>query len=298
MIPTTEIEYYGDHQRWFIGTVIDINDPLEIGRLKVRIFGIHSANTVDIPLGDLPWAQVVAPITEGGSSGIGANTGIKPLAQVYGIFLDGKNSQLPLVLGSIPKYESINTEQPESNYLPQQNKSTSSGSMKNKNTLIAKDVDDANLIGANNKERAYNFFISDSLVVPFEPHQAAGIVGNMVIESQLSTPDINPNELNESEGSFGICQWNPGSGNPSRYAQLHNFAKDNNLPVNSMYCQLQFVMHEFYKHGYLGLEELRAAQDVRSATLAFERLFERPASGSSPKRIAEAEAIFNHMETV
>jgi len=107
MIPSTDIEYYGDQNRWFIGTVIDINDPLELGRVKVRIFGVHTSNTIHISLGDLPWAQVVSPITEGGSSGIGANTGIKPMAQVFGVFLDGKNSQLPLIVGSIPKYEPI-----------------------------------------------------------------------------------------------------------------------------------------------------------------------------------------------
>jgi|TARA_B100001094_G_C18099525_1_gene754933 hypothetical protein len=297
MIPTSQIEYYGDTQRWFIGTVIDIIDPLEMGRLKVRIYGIHSSNTTDIPLGDLPWAQVVAPITEGGSSGIGANTGIKPLAQVYGIFLDGKNSQLPLILGSIPKYERVDHSVPESNYVQQQNTSTSSGSMNNKNVLIAKAVDDANLIGKDNKEKAYNFFISDLIAVPFEPHQAAGIVGNMIVESRNGN-DIDPIAKNKSEGSFGICQWNPGSGNPSRYAQLVNFANANNLPVESLYCQLQFVMFELYKFGYLGLTDLRASEDVESATAAFERKFERPAEGSSAKRIAEATIIFNHMETV
>ena len=98
-------EYYGDETRWFIGVVKDIQDPLELGRVRVRIFGVHPDKTSDAEDDDLPWAQVVVPITEGGSSGIGTNIGIKLQSQVYGIFLDGKDSQLPLVLGSIPKYE-------------------------------------------------------------------------------------------------------------------------------------------------------------------------------------------------
>ena len=53
-----------------MGIVVSVNDPLELGRLKVRIFGVHDANTSDISEGDLPWAQVVVPITEGGSSKI------------------------------------------------------------------------------------------------------------------------------------------------------------------------------------------------------------------------------------
>ena len=99
------MNYYGDKSRWFMGTVVNINDPLELGRIKVRIYGVHTHNPADIEDGDLPWAQVVIPVTEGGSSGIGTNIGIKVQAQVYGIFLDGMDSQLPLVLGSVPKYE-------------------------------------------------------------------------------------------------------------------------------------------------------------------------------------------------
>ena len=99
------VEYYGDQTRWFIGTVIDINDPLQLGRIKVRIFGIHSENTEDVGDEDLPWAQTIVPITEGGSSGLGANVGIKERAQVFGFFMDGVNSQLPVVLGSLSKIE-------------------------------------------------------------------------------------------------------------------------------------------------------------------------------------------------
>ena len=97
--------FYGDHNRWFVGLVIDVNDPLKLDRVKVRIQGIHTHDTTLIPNADLPWAQVTIPVTEGGSSGIGANCSIKPRAQVFGFFLDGKNSQLPLVIGSIPKID-------------------------------------------------------------------------------------------------------------------------------------------------------------------------------------------------
>jgi hypothetical protein len=96
------IKYYGDQTRWFIGDVVDIGDPLELGRIRVRIHGLHGS---DIENRDLPWAQVVAPITEGGTTGFGGILGIKQDALVFGMFLDGENSQLPLVLGSMPKFE-------------------------------------------------------------------------------------------------------------------------------------------------------------------------------------------------
>jgi hypothetical protein len=105
MIPDRYQDYYGDQTRWFIGRVVNINDPKELGRIKVRIYGVHTSGESEIKDEDLPWAQVVAPITEGGVKGLGGILGIKVDAQAFGIFLDGKNSQLPLVLGSIPKYE-------------------------------------------------------------------------------------------------------------------------------------------------------------------------------------------------
>jgi hypothetical protein len=94
-------DFYGDDIRWFIGTVVSISDPLQLGRIKVRVHGVYD----DIPDENLPYAQTVVPITEGGTNGLGNNVGIQPNARVFGVFMDGKNSQSPLVLGSMPKFE-------------------------------------------------------------------------------------------------------------------------------------------------------------------------------------------------
>lgn len=105
MIPERYKDFYGDQVRWFTGLVVDINDPIQLGRIKVRIYGIHSDNRVDIPDDALPWAQTVTPLTEGGTTEWGNPLGIQPNALVFGIFMDGTSSQLPLILGSLPKYE-------------------------------------------------------------------------------------------------------------------------------------------------------------------------------------------------
>jgi len=105
MIPKRHTDFYGDNMRWFIGVVKNINDPLELGRVQVKIFGIHEATKEDIPDADLPYAQVVMPVSEGGTAGLGNTVGIQVNARVFGIFLDGTNSQDPLVLGSLPKIE-------------------------------------------------------------------------------------------------------------------------------------------------------------------------------------------------
>ena len=105
MIPQRYLDFYGDETRWFIGKVVSNEDPAELGRVRVRINGVHSDNKIDIPDEDLPWAQVVIPVTEGGTSGFGNNVGIQVDARVFGIFLDGTNSQLPMVLGSLPRLD-------------------------------------------------------------------------------------------------------------------------------------------------------------------------------------------------
>ena len=114
MIPKIYLDYYGDQTRWFTGEIVDINDPLELARVKVRVYGIHPDEAV-VSNNDLPWAQVVVPVTHGGESGFGNNLGIQVGALVFGFFLDGQHSQLPLVLGSLPKYEADGT--PSTNQL-------------------------------------------------------------------------------------------------------------------------------------------------------------------------------------
>lgn len=94
--------FYGDSNRWFIGTVVSIDDPTQLGRIKVRVDGIHGSSILDK---DLPFAQTIVPITEGGTQGLGNNLGVQVGARVFGIFLDSKDSQMPLVFGSMPKYE-------------------------------------------------------------------------------------------------------------------------------------------------------------------------------------------------
>ena len=112
MIPSSFIEYYGDQTRWFLGIVVNVaDDPLKLGRAQVRAFGVYD----QIEDADLPWAQVVVPITQGVHEGKGQNLGLLVGTQVFGIFLDGKNSQLPMVIGSIPKKGDTN-EKAKENY--------------------------------------------------------------------------------------------------------------------------------------------------------------------------------------
>ena len=105
MIPKQFLEYYGDQTRWFLGEVVNVkDDPLQLGRVRVKIFGVYD----EIEEPDLPWAQIVVPITQGVHEGKGQYLGMLVGTHVFGIFMDGKDSQLPLVLGTIPKKDDNN----------------------------------------------------------------------------------------------------------------------------------------------------------------------------------------------
>jgi len=112
MIPKSFIDYYGDQTRWFLGEVVNIkDDPLKIGRARVRIFGVYD----EIDEKDLPWAQIVVPVTHAVNEKLGQVTGLLVGTQVFGIFLDGQSSQLPLIVGSIPT-EGDDNKKAEENY--------------------------------------------------------------------------------------------------------------------------------------------------------------------------------------
>ena len=81
----------------FYGIVEDRNDPLMVGRVRVRIHGIHSENKQYIATPDLPWAQVLLPTTSAELSGIGTQHGLVEGSTVYGFFRDGETRQDPVI---------------------------------------------------------------------------------------------------------------------------------------------------------------------------------------------------------
>ena len=88
---------------WFNGVVEDRQDPQKLGRLRVRCVGIHTDNKDDLPTSDLPWSQLIHPITSSGISGLGSSPGfIVEGTWVFGYCRDGTNMQEPMVIGSLP----------------------------------------------------------------------------------------------------------------------------------------------------------------------------------------------------
>jgi hypothetical protein len=96
---------------WFTGVVEDINDPLEMGRIRVRCFGYHTADKSKIPTVDLPWASVLMPVTSASMAEVGQSaTGLLQGSWVVGFFRDGTSAQDPIIMGSVPAYTTIKND--------------------------------------------------------------------------------------------------------------------------------------------------------------------------------------------
>lgn len=107
MTNLTDLIHYG---------VVEVRDtdPLRLGRCKVRVIGLHTENTEELPTEDLPWAYPMGSLTSASMSGIGhAPVGPVEGTIVVVLFRDAYK-QHPLIIGTLggipeefPEYETM-----------------------------------------------------------------------------------------------------------------------------------------------------------------------------------------------
>ena len=106
-----EKNYFGMNMIWWFGVVEDRKDPIKLGRDRVRCHTWHTEDKKLLPTESLPWAQSIQPVTSAATSGIGRSpTGLVEGSWVFGFFMDGKEAQKPMVLGSLA---GLPTEEPD-----------------------------------------------------------------------------------------------------------------------------------------------------------------------------------------
>ena len=110
-----------DGFRWWIGQIPPLSSmgkQVEGGgwgnRFKVRIIGYHPYSSAELPDEDLPWAQCLIPTTAGsGAANCVTGVQLQPSDIVLGFFLDGDNAQIPVILATFGRSNSV----PSTDYL-------------------------------------------------------------------------------------------------------------------------------------------------------------------------------------
>jgi len=75
-------------------------------RYKVRIIGLHDQGETVIPSDQLPWAQIMYPVTAGGGqTNSGQTPNLRQGMMVFGFFLDGQDQQVPVIMGVLGNNE-------------------------------------------------------------------------------------------------------------------------------------------------------------------------------------------------
>ena len=257
------VEYYGDDFRWFVATVVDNSPPYGYeGRVQVRIHGIHSRSVNDIPQNDLPWAQVMTPSDTYGGSGFGTHCQILPGTLVFGMFLDGGHSQLPMVLGSLPRVEyptavqASNREDiaaiPFAYQFQQSNSQVQDPTFYNPQD---RDFEDTTPLPAADVAR---FFIDNGL----NAKEASSVTGVLEVISGL-----NPIQSTNGYGLAGLPQ---GSPRYSRFVQYISRLQPTRS-VADFEGQLMWVIHEIKTSKATAFSKIQRAREIKG-TLYGERI--------------------------
>lgn len=91
----------------FRAVVEDNNDPKKIGRVRVRVFGLHTENNENsteefnnIKTSDLPWAEIMGGTAFGLISGVGVSSVLRKGTWVW-VIMYNDNPNKPVVIGTI-----------------------------------------------------------------------------------------------------------------------------------------------------------------------------------------------------
>lgn len=266
MVKSLNFDTPEENSKWFFARVISNRDPLGLGRLKIRIIGMHSSDIVLLPEKDLPWAQVIGATS---SSGNGLFMSTSPDSFVFGTFIDGASAQIPIIFGAVPYKVTPSLTQSddprnESQYIRDQSFGglpSSSLSVQEKGSV---------------PETVFDFFALNG----FSLEQAAGFVGNFHAESKNNPAAKNPND--KGLPAQGLAQWRG-----DRLRQLKAFAREIKIPENSQVSsqdewylttevQLPFVLWELSNTEKVAAGHIRAATTAREAAIAICRRYERP----------------------
>lgn len=140
--------------------------------------------------------------------------------------------------------------------------------------------------GGSNAQIAFNFLVSKGLT----KEQAAGIVGNMQLES-----GVNPRAVNSNGGATGIIQWLGG-----RKDALFAYGRANNTDPLTLELQLRFLWEEANGAESSAFNQFKTetandqgAEGAAHAAERFDVLYERSEGTTIPQRQQYARQAYN-----
>lgn len=100
---------------WWIGQIPPLESmgkQIEGGgwgnRFRVRILGYHPYSEEELPNEELPWAQCLIPTTAGsGAANVSTGVQLQPGDIVLGFFLDGDSAQIPVILATFGRTDTV-----------------------------------------------------------------------------------------------------------------------------------------------------------------------------------------------
>ena len=143
-------------------------------RYKVRVIGVHSEDKSVLPDDDLPWAQVLMPVTAGSGAANYAQTPSINQGDTVSIDFYDAEKQMPIITGILPRTRTVSTSEPvetgPSGFIP----STGFTENKPKNSKTSDDESNENNVNSQPSKR---------------PDQLAAAVGSSVALADTCDPN-------------------------------------------------------------------------------------------------------------
>ena len=100
MMEVKDIRNINKRQKFYRAVIENYKDPEKLGRVKVRIVGLHNWDTGEVPTSTLPWAEVLTDNMYGLNAGVG--TSAIPLQGTWcWVFFDNDDYNYPIIFGLI-----------------------------------------------------------------------------------------------------------------------------------------------------------------------------------------------------
>lgn len=122
----------------------------------------------------------------------------------------------------------------------------------------------------------------------YEPHIAAGLVGNFM---QESSPALNTRAIGDNGASFGMGQWNT-----VRKDALFAFARSRDKDPSDLDTQIAFLDHELKTSEAAAWDRIKTAGTAEDAAMLASQHYWRPGVPHNERRVSYARSVMSQFD--